>query len=75
MEDGVLMPRCEPIIPCTHRRRDGEIGHQMTNTLVAHVIASAVSCGFVNFAPLPAKSASTTPRAVAQAFQMKMGIW
>src|SRR5215472_4105158 len=35
---------------------------------------SAVSCGLVNCAFLPAKSCSTTPRAVAHAFQTKIGI-
>lgn len=45
------------------------IKHQTTSTFVAHPIVSAVSFGFVNCAFLPAKSVSTTPRAVAQAFQ------
>src|SRR5215472_7581486 len=45
-----------------------------TIILVAQAIVSAVSLGFVNWAFFPAKSASTTPRAVAQAFQTKIGI-
>lgn len=40
-----------------------------TSTFVAHAIDSAVICGFANFPFLPEKSASTTPRAVAQALQ------
>jgi len=42
--------------------------------LVAHAIVAAVICGFVNWAFLPSKSESTTPRAVAQARQTYMGI-
>src|ERR1700747_3051289 len=48
---------------------------QTTRTFVAQAIASAVICGLVNLAFLPAKSVSTTPRAVAQALQTKIGIW
>jgi hypothetical protein len=48
---------------------------QTTRTFVAQAMASAVSCGLVNLAFLPAKSVSTTPRAVAQALQTKIGIW
>ena len=45
-----------------------------TRIFVAHAIAPAVICGFVNWAFLPSKSESTTPRAVAQARQTKIGI-
>ncbi len=45
-----------------------------TRIFVAQPIVSAVSLGFVNCAFLPTKSSSTTPRAVAQAFQTKIGI-
>src|SRR5215831_17754167 len=45
-----------------------------TIILVAHAMVSAVSLGLVNWAFFPAKSASTTPRAVAQALQTKIGI-
>ncbi len=41
----------------------------MTRTLVAHVMVSAVAFGLVYCAFFAEKSCSTTPRAVAHAFQ------
>ncbi len=52
----------------------GDNKPQTTSIFVAHPIVSAVSFGLVNCAFLPRKSSSTTPRAVAHAFQTKMGI-
>src|SRR5215472_12652746 len=62
------------MMPTVGKCRDGGEQVQTTMTLVAQAIAPAVICGSVKVAFFPAKSASTTPRAVAQALQTKMGI-